>query len=181
MKHVSLPQVFYIKVPNRLLGPKMPDGFTAAILHGMYAREGQAVLTHLLLESGAHWSGVPLHEIYMNYDDITTDEKLSQQDLQPWGCMGTDLVISSLDYLEGLKVKPRFIDVDGRHTGIILDWNGKFSRHPQEHKPLSLIHLRNGSFALLPNNYFSISDPHFVEPSELVKLYKRGEKVYWER
>jgi hypothetical protein len=26
------------------------------------------------LESGAHWSGVPLHEIYMDYDDITTDE-----------------------------------------------------------------------------------------------------------
>ena len=60
MKHASLPHHHYVKVPNSLLGPKMPSGSTNAILHGIYGHPGQLVLTHLLLETGAHWSGIPL-------------------------------------------------------------------------------------------------------------------------
>ena len=179
MKHVSLPQIFYVKVPNKLLGPAMPDGFTNAILHGLYAREGQAVLTHLLLESQAHWSGIPLHELLMDAPEGCPT--FNQIDLQPWGAMGHNLVISNLDYLEGLVVQPRFISIVGRHTGIIVDWDDMFAKHPHEHKPLSLLHLANGQFALLPNNYFTVSDPHFTKPSDFTKFYRRGEKVYWER
>jgi len=180
MIHKSLPQIFYVSVPNNLLGPKMPEGWTRGILHGLYGREGQMILCHILLESGAHWSGIPLHLITMEWDGDSSGMIFNQKDLQPWGCMGEALNISLLEYLEGLKVTPRFMDVEGRHTGIIVDWNGKFSRHPEEHKPLSLIHLASGQFALLPNNYFTLSDPHFTKLSELPKLYRRGDKVWWE-
>jgi len=178
MKHASLGDIFYVDVDNNLLGPNMPPGVTPAILHGVYAREGQLLLTHLLLQSGAHWSGIPLIA-------LTTSGAMGlpthlQDQLQPWGAMGTELVVSRLDYLEGLTVNPRFIDEMGRHSGIIIDWHGPFARHPQEHKPLSLIILSSGQFALLPNNYFTMSDPHFTKPSDLTKHYRRGEEVYWE-
>ena len=52
MIHKTLPQHFYVAVPNALLGPKMPEGYTRGLLHGIYGREGQALLTHVLLDTG---------------------------------------------------------------------------------------------------------------------------------
>jgi hypothetical protein len=176
MKHTTLSEIFYVKVPNDLLGPNMPPGHTEGILHGVFGREGQLLLTHILLQSGAHWSGIPLIALTIGGSG---GEHLQDQ-LQPWGCMGGTPNVSKLEYLEGLIVRPRFIDEPGRHTGIIIDWAEKFSKHPQEHKPLSLIHLQSGSLALLPNNYFFIEDPHFTQTSELTKHYRRGEEQYWE-
>jgi 3-deoxy-7-phosphoheptulonate synthase len=67
-------------------------------------------------------------------------------------------------------------------TGIIIDWADGYSRYPQEHKPLNLIQLDSGQFALLPNNYVIYSDKHFVDEKarENLKHYKRGENIYWE-
>lgn len=172
LKHASLQKIFYVKVPNTFLGPNMPTGETQAILHGVYGREGELLLTHLLLESGAHWSGIPL--IFLNGG-------IDKSALQPWGCMGNDVEVSTLDYLEGLRVKPRFIQHEGRHTGIIIDWSGRFHTHPQEHKPLSLIKLDNENFALLPNNYFEIKDKHFTcDEKQNTPFYKRGEETWYE-
>ena len=182
MNHVNLPQIFYVYVDNNDLGVGMPPGFSKGILHGIYAREGQAILTHILLESGAHWSGIPLYNLYLNNPDEESGSlHIGVTSLQPWGGMGSDLKVSKLTYLEGLRLKPRFIEIEGRHTGIIIDWADGFSIHPQEHKPLSLIVLDNGQFAMLPNNYFLLSDPHFTKPSDLTRFYRRGETVYWER
>lgn len=177
MKHASLPHHFYVEVDNTYLGPQMPAGRTRALLHGVYGREGQALLTHLILETGAHWSGVPLTGLFQEGGERV--HPLS--DSQPWGCMGDDISASELPYLEGLRVRPRFLPSGGRHTGIIIDWDGAFSREPAEHKPLSLLALDDGGFALLPNNYFEISDPHFTKPDAGIKrFYRRGETVWWE-
>lgn len=155
----------------------MPGGYTPAIWHGLYCRPGQIPSVHVLLESGAHWSGLPLHAI------STSEFKHDEHSLVPWGGMGENLDVWHARYLEGLVIstaKP--FKERGRHTGIMVDWNDGFSRYPQEHKPLSLVNLESGQFALLPNNYFVIHDAHFVEESakENLKHYKRGDVVYWE-
>ena len=176
MQHVSLPHHFYVYVDNRLLGPGMPAGKTRALLHAVYGRPGEAVLTHLLLESGAHWSGIPL--VLLTTGEAVPDDASSRQ---PWGCMGTDIHACRVEYLDGLRVVPRTIGHSGRHTGILIDWDGPFSRVPQEHKPLSLIHLDDGGFALLPNNYFTVHDAHFTTgDTRLCKMYKRGDRLYHE-
>ena len=176
-RHANLPYHLYVKVSNKFLGPDMPTGMTAALWHGIYCRPGQVPLAHVLLESGAHWSGLPIHA-------LTTSEIWNEaSDLIPWGGMGENLDVWHAHYLEGLLVstlKP--IKESGRHTGIMIDWSDGFSKYPQEHKPLSLINLSNGQFALLPNNYFLLHDDHFVDPAakENLKHYKRGDTVYWE-
>ena len=87
-----------------------------------------------------------------------------------------------LKYLEGIECSTReIIKVPARHTGIIIDWKDGFSRYPQEHKPLNLIELDNGQFALYPNNYLCFKDAHFIseEAKNNLKFYKRNEKLYW--
>ena len=183
--HANLPHHLYVNVDNRALGPSMPAGVTAAIWHGIYTRPGQVIACHLLLESGANWSGIPIHCI-----STTTDFSIGHTLLQPWGAMGREPLVWKSSYLEGLEavllkseVRPQ---AAGRHTGIVIDWSDGFSIYPQEHKPLNLIHLDSGQFCLLPNNYLLYNDAHFTNTangataSQNIKHYRRGDVTYWE-
>lgn len=178
-KNANLPFHFYVNVDNKFLGPQMPSGFTKGIWHAVYSREYQTLLCHVFLESGAHWSGLPLHAMSTKEDWTFTREQL-----MPWTSMGDHIEAFHSKYLEGLECevfKP-FVS-NGRHTGVIIDWEDGYSRYPSEHKPLSLIELQNGQFSLLPNNFLLFKDKHFTEISaqENLKLYRRGETVYWEK
>jgi hypothetical protein len=157
----------------------MPEGVTPGIWHGVYSREAQVLMCHVLLESGANWSGLPLHALSFTHDFGFSSEKL-----MPWGAMGTETVVWPSRYLHGLACEVHApIAAPGRHTGLIIDWADGFSRYPQEHKPLNLVLLEAGQFALLPNNYLTYKDAHFVDPDARANLkhYRRGETVYWEK
>jgi hypothetical protein len=178
-KHTSLPFHFYVNVDNMFLGPDMPSGHTKAIWHGVYCREYQTMSCHVLLESGAHWSGLPIQAI-----STTDDFTYNYGALMPWAGMGEDIEAVFMPFLEGLRANVlQPIERLGRHTGIVIDWKDGYSRYPAEHKPLSLIVLDSGQFALLPNNYVVYEEKHFVNESsaENLKHYRRGERVYWEK
>lgn len=177
-RNASLPFHFYVNVDNSFLGPEMPSGTTRAVWHGVYCRPGQALLCHILLETGAHWSGMPLHAL-----SETDDFSLSWQELMPWGGMGDEMEVVWMPFLEGTETEVmRPFKGNGRHTGLLLDWKDGYSRFPAEHKPLSLIALKTGQFALLPNNYALYGDKHFVQEGKRAETgrYRRGEEVYWE-
>jgi hypothetical protein len=178
-KHASLPFHFYVNVDNAFLGPDMPEGVTKGIWHGVYCREYQILSCHVFLESGAHWSGLPLHAL-----SITEDFIFLPEELMPWAGMGEEIEAVYMPFLEGLEaqvLKP--VKASGKHTGIIIDWKDGYSRYPAEHKPLNLIQTRRGQFALVPNNYVIYEEKHFVNDAAKENLvnYKRGEEVYWEK
>lgn len=155
----------------------MPPGTTPGIWHAVYGKEYQVLMCHVMLKSGAHWSGLPLHGL-----SITTDFSRGHKELMPWSAMGDHIETIHLKYLEGLACTTRLPFVEsGRHTGIMIDWSDGYSRYPQEHKPLNLISLISGQFALLPNNFIVFKDDHFIndEAKENLKFYRRGETVYW--
>ena len=102
----------------------------------------------------------------------------------PWAGMGEEIEAVFMPFLEGLRatvMQP--MQTLGRHTGIIIDWKDGYSRYPAEHKPLSLIALDCGQFALLPNNYTIYEEKHFVDDAakDNLKHYRRGEEIYWEK
>lgn len=178
MRHANLPHHLYINVDNRFLGPAMPEGTTRALWHAVYSRPGQLLMAHVLLESGAHWSGLPLHA-------ISTSESFTREphELMPWYAMGNNIEAFGINYLQGLPCMTRRpFEEKGRHTGIMIDWSDGFSEYPQEHKPLNLIELESGQFALLPNNFVYFTDKHFTneKAKENMKYYLRGEEVFWE-
>ena len=178
-KHASLPFHFYVNVNNKFLGPEMPEGSTRAVWHGIYCREYQTLSCHVLLESGAHWSGLPLHAL-----SCTDNFRHEYDALMPWAGMGEEIEAVFMPFLEGLEATVlRPIKEDGRHTGLVIDWKDGYSRYPSEHKPLSLIQLNSGQYAALPNNYVIYKEKHFVQEAakDHLKHYRRGEEVYWEK
>lgn len=175
--HCTLPYHLYVNVKNSFLGPNMPDGVTRAIWHAIHCRPDQILMCHVLLESGAHWSGLPLHAL-----SNTQDFSITPNTLMPWAAMGEQIQAVHLKYLEGVNAnihKP--MQSQGRHTGIMIDWIDGYSRYPEEHKPLNLISLNSGQFALLPNNYTTYTDSHFTDPTKQTDLkhYLRNHKTYW--
>lgn len=178
-RHENLPFHIYVNVDNSFLGPDMPSGKTPGIWHGVYSRPHQVIMCHVFLESGAHWSGLPLHALASGSDFSWTEDQL-----MPWASMGDDVETFHAKYLEGLECDVfNPIKSPGRHTGIIIDWADGYSRYPAEHKPLNLIELKNGQFCLMPNNFVVFRDKHFVDDAakENLKNYRRGETVYWEK
>lgn len=172
--HAPLPHHLYVTVSNKFISDCA--GSTRAVLHGVYTRPGQVVYGNLLLETGAHWSGVPLHGI----THLDAPTVWSDHDCQPWGCMGTQPFMVLMPYLEGLGCEIK--GVKGRHSGMILDWyDGGFIRSPEQHKPLSLLLMDNGHIALYPNNYIRFYDPSFVDPDlwDQTKNYRRNTRTYW--
>jgi len=178
-KHAALPFHFYVNVKNSFLGPNMPEGVTKAIWHAVYCREYQTMSCHVFLESGAHWSGLPLHAM-----SASEDFGLGPEMLMPWCGMGEDIESVLMPFLEGLEASVlQPFQASGRHTGIVIDWKDGYSRYPAEHKPLSLIALDSGQFALLPNNYVTYKEKHFVDEAakQNLKHYRRGEELFWEK
>jgi len=176
-RNADLPYHLYVNVDNKLLGPNMPPGTTCGLWHGVYCRPDQTLMCHVMLESGAHWSGLPLQGL-----STTVDFSKSHSELMPWAAMGEHLEVAAFKYLEGLYCMTRLPFVaPGRHTGLVIDWSDGYSRYPQEHKPLSLIALESGQFALLPNNFLVFKDEHFIHDAakENLRFYRRGETVYW--
>jgi len=177
-RHANLPFHFYVNVQNSFLGPTLTPGSSAAFWNGVYARPYESLFCHVLLESGAHWSGLPLHAI-----STTLDFSVPRECVMPWTSMGEETEAWHVHYLEGLECNVHApFKALGRHTGVIIDWADGFSRYPQEHKPLNLIALNSGQFTLLPNNYATYNDNHFCQASaqQNFKHYKRGEEVFWE-
>jgi hypothetical protein len=176
MKSVALPYHLYVWVDNKHLGGE--TGTTRAVLHGVCARLGQVILGHVLLETGAHWTGVPIHGIFCK-ENVSTEFDLKS--IQPWGAMGEEINVCHLPYLEGLRIEIFNKKWLGRSTGIIIDWNDGFSRHPEQHKPLHLLQMDTGHYSLQPNNYIRWSDPSFVEVEKWIetKNYRRGDKIWW--
>lgn len=110
---------------------------------------------------------------------MTDDFSIDHHSLMPWKVMGEDMDVIKFEHLEGLSVKTK--SGTGRHTGIIVDWKDGYSRYQEEHKPLNLVALSKGQFALQPNNYCFLKIVILLTvQKEQTKLYKRGEDIYWE-
>jgi hypothetical protein len=174
--HCQLPHHLYVWCDNKFINGK--EGTTAGVLHGLFSRQGQIVMTHVLLETGAHWTGVPLHGIY---SVETPDSEVTPHSVQPWGAMGSEINCTKLNYLEGLRVEIFKSGWRGRSTGIIVDWFDGFSRYPEQHKPLHLLEMDTGHYSLQPNNYLRWFDPSFIDQNRWreTKDYRRGEQVWW--
>jgi len=172
MNHAPLPFPIYVNVNNTLLGLN-EGGVTRALWHGIHSRPGQVVMCHLMLETGAHWSGMPLHGV------SATTFFMEPGEVCPWGAMGDRLTVTAMPYLEGLEVK---CDKQvGQHTGILVDWMDGWGKVPAEHKPLNLIETHEGPYLLVENNKCRFYDSHFIDDKVNVNEigYKRGTQTYW--
>ncbi len=173
MNHATLPFPIYVNVSNQMLGMQTP-GVTRGMWHGVHSRLSQVVMCHVMLESGAHWSGLPIHAISATHTFCSPEEACR------WGAMGERITVTHLPMLAGTRAETKD-GADGTHTGLVIDWTDHWATVPAEHKPLNVIAMATGPYRLLPNNEMRVWDPHLLDEARIhdVKEYRRIRTVYW--
>jgi hypothetical protein len=181
VNHAPLPYPIYVYVNNVFLGLE-DKGATRGLWHGVHSRLGQELMCHVMLETGAHWSGLPLRALAVKPDAHRTGDQGDAA--SKWGAMGERLTATLMPYLEGLVCSDQGENVWYRHTGIVIDWVDGWAKVPAEHKPLHLLKEEDeyGYFVLMTNNMVAFNDDHLIKPGAkpFETGYKRGEKAYWE-
>ena len=126
MKHTNLPGHIYVWVNNKYLGPKMPKGYTYGLWHGIHSREGQILMAHVLLETGAQLVWMYLFTQCLTFTDQQSGKRSRPSCFyMPWTAMGPHIEAWDAKYLDGLKVECFRQGYTGIHTGIIIDWSGR--------------------------------------------------------
>ena len=78
------------------------QGFTEGYIFGIKSMKARALLFHVMLKSGAHWRGLPIHSMWWRKPDV--DEKIEYYDLenlQLWDCFTEKVQVIQWDYLLG--------------------------------------------------------------------------------
>ena len=162
MNHAPLPYPIYVYVNNVFLGLQ-DKGSTRGLWHGVHSRVGQELMCHVMLETGAHWSGLPLRSL--SGTPGGHKELDAHQAASKWGAMGVRLTVTLFPYLEGLVCNPNDENLWFRHTGIVVDWVDGWAKVPAEHKPLHLLVQRDDKyFGLWTNNMLAFGDAHLIKP-----------------
>lgn len=146
------------------------------IVHSARSRSGKIITFHVLLESGAHYSLLPLHLLWWK-----KGKRFKPQDICPWDCFSDDMEAIAYDHFKFKKVYVISLKIWGEYI-MSFDWNRNgFSDFTEEYKQGHLIKLDNGQYGMFPNNYLLWEDKTFtgdVLKNEIPKLHRLPEKEY---
>lgn len=132
----------------------MPEPVPAQI-HAAYARDGQALLFHAHLESGANYTGVRVDQMYHK---MPTSESLPLSLLQPFGCLSGSLECFVLGLFKNQRVYCHYLGIWGKYVMSFDFMEGQYVDMPEEFKQYHLIALDSGQYCLHPNNYLLFQD-----------------------
>lgn len=119
------------------------------VVHAIRSRSDKILSFHVHLESGAHYSLLPINKL-IHKDDV---EPIEVDKLQMWDCFSDTPEVIVYDYFKFKKVYVLPLGIWGEYL-MTFDWqNNSFSDYPPEFKQGHLIKLDNGYYGMYPNNY----------------------------
>lgn len=162
--------------PEFLYGdkPAIAEKAVAFAVCGLY---GQALLFHVMLESGAVRGRLPIHALMQSPD---TKPTLDLIDLELWDAMSYEPTVIEYQYLSQMRVKT--ILRNGKWYGgeylFTVDWQGSVeaeSAGDNGWKCHHIIALDCGQYAAQPNNRILWFDPAFTKPGDPPKYVTAAE------
>ncbi len=151
-----------------LTGGKESGGFEEGYAFAILSVRGRALQFHVMLRSGAHFRGLPLHALLTSTAGEGGYKDLS--DLQLWDCFSSRPVVTVFDYLRDHECKVWLRDRSawsGRYL-FTVDWLPDSEEapgliyQPDQNKCGHVIALANGQLACLPTNRIAWMDGYFI-------------------
>jgi len=160
------------------------DGLEEAYAFAIQSIRGRALGLHVMLKSGAHYRGVPLHAVVLSPEAPSR----SPRDLAYWDCFSSKPIVTVFDYLrdhECLAYLPSKQSVPGVYL-FTVDWLPDDSIHPgfilqpDQNKCGHVIALKDGNLAMLPTNKVAWRDGYWIggDPSPEKQGYVVQTSVY---
>jgi hypothetical protein len=136
-------------------------GWIPVAWFGLSSYPGRTWGCHVMLECGAIYRSVPLHQLAHNLSD--TPWLPSQA--QTWDCYGLGFSTLEYPFLAGRRVKARLRDRsehDGKYICTIVPVGDPWSAHPDQGKEFTLIALDNGRYTAQPTDRVLFEDLSFT-------------------
>ena len=172
-------------IPNEFLGIER-DGLAHGYAFAVQSVKGRALAFHVLLQSGAHYRGVPLQ--YVLHADRYNFLAFSLPMLQLWDCFSYRPVVTCFDFLKDYSCNAILKDKTKVSASywFTVDWlpdsddKAGFLLQPEQNKCAHVVLLENGQVAALPTNRIAFKDAFFIgnEPTPEREGYKANEEIH---
>ena len=153
----SLPKHQYVWLEPDACGK---HDWIQAVWFGLNSYQGRAWGCHVMLECGAVYRNVGLHQIA--HRKYANPWKPSQA--ATWDCYGRQFSVLEYDFLSHMQARVRLQD-RSEHEGMYLftavPIGDAFSYHPEQSKEFYFIKLDNGRYTAQPTNHVLINDKSF--------------------
>lgn len=145
-------------------------GVEEAYAFAIQSHPGRALAFHVMLQSGAHYRGVPIHAIALRPGAIGR----ALQDCQMWDCFSSRPVVTVFQYLKDHAAIA--CTAAGRMDATYLftvDWlpdspeRPGFLACPEQTKCAHVLAMSDGNLAALPTNRVLWKDGYFVGSAPL--------------
>lgn len=143
---------------------------------------GRALAFHVMLRSGAHYRGVPIHALHLRH--MVVARPLG--DCQFWDCFTFNPVVHVYNYLRDHEAECYLRS--GHCSGTYLftvDWLPDFrgpglTHLPDQNKCGHVMALSDGNLACLPTNRIAWKDGYYIgqRPDPNLRNYKVQSEVY---
>lgn len=152
----------YVWVEPNALGT---HEWVRGVWFGLTCYPGRAFGCHVLLECGAVYRNVPLHQLAAAKDA----PPWSPAQAQTWDAYGWQFSILAYPFLASMNVRVRLQDRTehaGHYLFTVVPVNDPFSAEPEQAKEFYVCELENGRYTAQPTNQVLIDDRSFVRHLE---------------
>lgn len=152
-------------------------GWITVAWFGISSYPGRTWGCHVLLECGAVYRNVPLHQLATR----ETDTPWSPSQAQTWDCYGYQFSLEEYSYLRGRAAKCRLRDRSehsGQYLFTIVPIGDAWSAHPVQSKEFTLVALENGRFTAQPTDRVLFEDISFTGEVEWPNWLRRQNRVW---
>lgn len=165
----SLPAHQYVWIDADAIGQHEP---LRAVWFGLTCWPGRAFGCHVLLECGAVYRNVPLHQLASK----PGAPAWRASDAQTWDAYGWQFALLDYPYLSNMNAKAR-LRSGAEHGGMYLftlaPVGDAFSAAPEQSKEFYFLALDNGRFTAQPTNHVLLEDRSFTTTLEWPKFLRR--------
>ena len=157
-------------------------GVEEAYAFAIQSYPGRCLAFHVMLKSGAHYRGVPIHAIAMSPD--SPGRPLGE--LQLWDCFTFNPIVHTYAYLRDHEATCflRGGEADAVYL-FTVDWlpdfrGPGFTHLPEQNKCGHVLVLEDGNLCCLPTNRIAWRDAYFIgaHPNPRAQHYRVQEAVW---
>jgi hypothetical protein len=165
----ALPAHRYVWVEPNAIGQ---HDWVRGVWFGLTAWPGRAWGCHVLLECGAIYRNVPLHQLAHR----KTDEPWAAKDAQTWDAYGWQFSTLEYPYLAASRVTVRLRDrreMRGQYWFTLSPVDDAFSAVPEQSKEFYFCGLDNGRITAQPTNHVLVEEQSFTTRIEWPTFLRR--------
>jgi hypothetical protein len=152
-------------------------GWIPVAWFGLSSYPGRTWGCHVMLECGAIYRNVPIHQLASQ----PTETSWTPSQGQTWDCYGLEFSVVEYPFLKGRRAAVRLRDQSehaGKYLFTIVPIGDPWSAHPDQGKEFTLIALDNGRYTAQPTDRMLFEDRSFTKDLEWPKWLKRQTQVW---